>query len=86
MKQLAPGTPEHTQVKAQFDAEIAKRKAFLDNLQKEHPNSFLSYAFLNVAKEITDDWQIGYYNKETNKITTFTIIATKSKLKSGNQY
>ena len=42
MKQLAPGTPEHTQVKAQFDAEIAKRKAFLDNLQKEHPNSFFT--------------------------------------------
>lgn len=42
LKQLTPGTPEHTQAKAQFDAEIAKRKAFLDNLQREHPNSFFT--------------------------------------------
>lgn len=42
MKQLTPGTAEHTQVKAQFDAELAKRKAFLDNLQKDHPNSFFT--------------------------------------------
>ncbi len=42
MKQLTPGTPEHTQAKAQFDAEIAKRKGYLDNLQKEHPNSFFT--------------------------------------------
>lgn len=42
LKQLSPGTPEHNQVKAQYDAEILKRKEFLSNLQKDHPNSFFT--------------------------------------------
>lgn len=42
--------------------------------KKEHKESIFSYAFTSIEKELTDDWQIGFYDKKTDKIITFNIL------------
>lgn len=52
---------------------LKKSKKF-DHWKKNKKNIFFSYAF----KILNDDnflgWQIGYYNKDNDKMTTFSII------------
>jgi len=39
----------------------------------DRKNSFLSYAFILISKDVKEEWQIGYYNPDSEKIVTFTI-------------
>ncbi|MBN2881141.1 hypothetical protein JXM83_03740 [Candidatus Woesearchaeota archaeon] len=36
-------------------------------------NAYLTHAFTMYEKESESEWQFGYYNKDTDKITTFVI-------------
>lgn len=42
LKQFTPGTPEHTQAQAEYDAQISARKAYLVSLERDYPNSFFT--------------------------------------------
>lgn len=42
--------------------------------KQEHQETTFSYAFTTVEKEISKDWQIGFYDKNEDKITTFSIL------------
>ena len=41
--------------------------------KKENPNTYLTHAFIMLDPNIKKEWQIGYYNEETDKITTFNV-------------
>ncbi len=45
--------------------------------KKEHDSAIFSYAFISADKELSSDWQIGFYDKKQDKITTFSIINSK---------
>ncbi|MFH1827988.1 MAG: hypothetical protein ABH824_01865 [Nanoarchaeota archaeon] len=51
---------------------IEGNKKFKEWMNK-YPGSYLSYAFCIIEGKTVGEWQIGYYNKETDKITTFMI-------------
>src|SRR3989338_7545738 len=40
---------------------------------KENNDIFFSYALVTIEKNETSPWQLGFYNKSTDKITTFVI-------------
>jgi len=42
--------------------------------KREFPDTYLSSAFVTFTKEMNNDWQINYYDKKTDKTTTFTIL------------
>jgi len=41
--------------------------------KKDNPDVFLSYGFLIVRENQTDDWKIGYYHKKDDKISSFIV-------------
>lgn len=41
--------------------------------KKNNKNTFFSYAFKILKEESFGEWQIGFYNKDNNKITTFSV-------------
>ncbi|MBS3113128.1 hypothetical protein J4418_03530 [Candidatus Woesearchaeota archaeon] len=47
------------------------------NWKKKHPVAIFSYAFTTLDKEIMEDWQIGFYDPEEDKITTFSLMNQK---------
>ena len=51
-------------------------KVFLEWKEK-NKNSFLSYGFTSLEQDKQSEWQIGYYNKDTDKITSFTFKDNK---------
>ncbi|MEK6917031.1 MAG: hypothetical protein AABW92_04770 [Nanoarchaeota archaeon] len=51
---------------------LHKSKEFKD-WKKTHKNSFLTYAFIMISEEVKKEWQIGYYNKGKDTISTFTV-------------
>ena len=48
--------------------------------KQENKNTYLSYAF-KIPQEMLSEWQIGFYNKKKDKITTFTIEGGNIKIK-----
>ena len=50
---------------------LEESKDFKD-WHKNNKNTFFSYAF-KIPQEMPDQWQIGFYNKNKDKITTFVI-------------
>jgi hypothetical protein len=42
--------------------------------KKENKKIVFSYAFTSAEKEVTADWQIGFYDKYSDKITTFSVM------------
>lgn len=40
---------------------------------KDNTNAYLSYFFMMVVNDIKQDWQVGYYNPDSNLINTYTI-------------
>lgn len=40
--------------------------------QKKNRHNFFSYAF-NIPQEMNNQWQLGYYDKKKDKITTFVV-------------
>lgn len=49
---------------------LEKNPEFLE-WKKENKNAFLSYAFTVLEENKQSDWQIGYYDKKNDKMTTF---------------
>ena len=45
--------------------------------EKNNANTFFSYAFKILKEENFDGWQIGFYNKDNDKITTFSVNKDK---------
>ncbi|MFA5141389.1 MAG: hypothetical protein WC471_00265 [Candidatus Woesearchaeota archaeon] len=45
--------------------------------KKENPHAILSYAFITIQKELSNDWQIGYYDEKADRMITFSIVDTK---------
>ena len=41
--------------------------------KKENKDSFLSYAFTVLEKDAQPEWQIGYYDRKKDRITSFTF-------------
>ena len=39
---------------------------------KRNKDTYLSYAF-KIPQEMPDEWQLGFYNKKNDKITTFVV-------------
>ena len=42
------------------------------NWHKKNKGTYFSYAF-NIPQEMPDEWQLGFYNKKKDKITTFVL-------------
>ncbi len=40
--------------------------------QKKNKNTYFSYAF-KIPQEMSNEWQLGFYNKKKDKITTFIV-------------
>ncbi|MBI2651684.1 hypothetical protein HYX01_04390 [Candidatus Woesearchaeota archaeon] len=53
---------------------LKKSTEFLE-WSKENTNNFFSYAF-QIPEENKEDWQLGFYQKSTDKMTTFIVGAT----------
>ena len=51
---------------------VSKSKEYKD-LIKENNDIFFSYALMTIEKNEASSWQLGFYNKATDKITTFVI-------------
>ncbi|RLE39198.1 hypothetical protein DRJ17_01595 [Candidatus Woesearchaeota archaeon] len=43
--------------------------------KKQNPESYLTYAFIMMEKNHETDWQLGYYKKNNDTITSFTLGA-----------
>ena len=51
---------------------LNKSKEYKDSI-KENKDIFFSYALMTIENNETSPWQLGFYNKATDKITTFVI-------------
>ena len=51
---------------------VSKNKEYKDSI-KENKSIFFSYALITIESNKTTPWQLGFYNKSTDKITTFVI-------------
>src|SRR3989338_2277064 len=51
---------------------VSKSKEYEDSI-KENKDIFFSYELVTIEKNETSPWQLGFYNKSTDKITTFVI-------------
>src|SRR3989344_7731539 len=61
---------------------LEQSKEFKD-WHQEYPDAFLAHGFILLDELNKDVWQIGYYNKEDDKITTFFV--SKDKVQSGTK-
>ncbi|MBS3097217.1 hypothetical protein J4209_00310 [Candidatus Woesearchaeota archaeon] len=52
---------------------LLKKNSEFKEWLKENKESYFSYAFTMVEKEQERKWQMGYYNKRHDKITTFIV-------------
>ena len=48
--------------------------------QKKNKETYFSYAF-KIPQEMNEDWQLGFYNKKNDRITTFTIAGESIKIR-----
>lgn len=48
--------------------------------RQENKKTYLSYAF-KIPQEMPDEWQIGFYNKKKDKITTFVMNGDNIEIK-----
>lgn len=44
--------------------------------KSNNPSGYFTHAFNVINKHVFDNWQLGYYSKETSKITVFEIAET----------
>jgi len=51
---------------------LNKSKEYKDSV-KEDKDIFLSYALMTIEKNEASPWQLGFYDRATDKITTFVI-------------
>lgn len=49
--------------------------------QKKHKDTYFSYAFKIPQEMGSDDWQIGFYDKKKDKITTFVLVGDNIKIR-----
>src|SRR3989338_427143 len=52
--------------------ELEKKKEF-KNWRKTNKHSFLSYVMRVIENPPNDEWQIGFFDREKDKITTFAM-------------
>jgi len=50
-----------------------KNNEIFNNFKKKYQNAYFSYAFRTLGKKDFDGWQFGFYNKDNDKITTFSV-------------
>lgn len=48
--------------------------------QKEHKDNYLTHLFKMIDNLNIDTWQIGYYNADSNKMTTFVLKGDELKI------
>ena len=53
-------------------SELEDSKEFKE-WKKEHSLSYLTYGFMMISPDVKKEWQIGYYNPDLDKITTFAV-------------
>ena len=60
-----------------------QKQIFLD-WEKGHPNNFLSHFFCQINSNLEEksNWDFGYYDKEKDKITTFTQNENEFQIKN----
>ena len=51
---------------------LDKSKEYKDSI-KGNNNIFFSYALVTIEKNEASPWQLGFYNKSTDKIMTFVV-------------
>ena len=51
---------------------VSKNKEYWDSI-KENEDIFFSYALMTMEKNEASPWQLGFYNKATDKIMTFVV-------------
>lgn len=61
----------------QLAIEKIEKDAAFHKWKESNKNSFLSYAFTTLESGSYSEWQIGYYNEDTDKMTTFTFNREK---------
>ena len=49
--------------------------------RQKNKNTYLSYAFKIPQEMGSNDWQLGFYNRKNDKITTFEILGDNIKIK-----
>ena len=49
--------------------------------KRKHKDTYFSYAFKIPQEMSSDDWQIGFYDKKKDKITTFVIAQDNIKIR-----
>jgi len=49
--------------------------------RKKNKNDYFSYGFKILQEMGSDDWQLGFYNKKKDKITTFTLVGDNIKIR-----
>jgi len=50
--------------------------------RQKNKNTYLSYAFKIPQEMGANDWQIGFYNRKKDKITTFVLVGDNIKIRS----
>ena len=50
--------------------------------QLKNKSTYFSYAFKILQEMDTDEWQIGFYNKKKERITTFVIGSSSIKVRA----
>lgn len=50
-----------------------KKDSKFKEWEKNNKKAYFSYAFCTIGGDKNNGWQLGYYNKEKDRMTTFTI-------------
>lgn len=60
-----------------FIEQIEQSNSF-EEWKKEHKNFFIAHAFTMVEESMQQDWQIGYFDKDNGRITSFVFDREKN--------
>src|SRR3989338_578452 len=62
-----------------------EKNSLFKSWRKKNTKDFFSYAFKLLMEEKDDDWQIGFYSKSKDTITTFVIESGKVRIREDEQ-
>ena len=62
-----------------------EKNSLFKSWRKKNTKNFFSYAFKLLMEEKDDDWQIGFYSKSKDTITTFVIESGKVRIREDEQ-
>ncbi len=46
--------------------------------KKSHSDAIFSYAFITIDKQLSNDWQFGFYYKKDDRMVTFALVNEKA--------